>query len=188
MKVQRTFQVQMVALTLLRLLPSVAAGILTGVLFVSRVDDTVMRRTIGGVLLGLVAVHLLQRWATRAGEPVRPGRVAAVGFGLLAGFTTMVANAGGPVMSLYLLASGLSVLGFLGTGAWFFALVNLVKLPFSIGLGLVSFGSLTLTAVLVPAVLAGAVVGRALAARLDQRRFEIIVLVATVFAAVNLLR
>jgi uncharacterized protein len=46
----------------------------------------------------------------------------------------MVANAGGAVMALYLLSARLTVLGFLGTTAWFFLVVNLGKLPFSIGL------------------------------------------------------
>lgn len=123
---------------LLRLFPSVAAGVVLGAVFVARVDDTVMRRTIGAVLVLLVALTLVQR-ARRTQIEVQ-GRTASLCFGLTAGFTTMVANAGGPVMSIYLLAAGGSVLGFLGTGAWFFFLVNLFKLPFSIGLGLIDLG------------------------------------------------
>ena len=45
----------------------------------------------------------------------------------------MVANAAGPVMSLYLLTARLDKLKFLGTAPWFFLLVNLFKVPFSIG-------------------------------------------------------
>src|SRR3954471_11876237 len=47
--------------TLLRLLPAVVVGVLVGVVFVDRVDDTVMRRTIGVILLGLVLVHVVLR-------------------------------------------------------------------------------------------------------------------------------
>ena len=73
----------------------------------------------GGVLLALTAVHLARRWRARGQhQPPRPHRAAAPFFGLLAGFTTMVANAGGAVMSLYLLSSGYAKLGFLGTGAF----------------------------------------------------------------------
>jgi uncharacterized membrane protein YfcA len=152
-----------------------------------------MRRTIGGVLLLLVAVHLVQRRLGRDRpdpEPAGRGRrhAVAVGFGLLAGFTTMVANAGGPVMSIYLLSAGLGVLGFLGTGAWFFFLVNLFKVPFSIGLGLLTAGALLLTAVLAPAVLAGAALGRWAVHRIDRNHFERLVLVFTVLSGVNLLR
>lgn len=175
---------------LLRLFPSVAVGVLVGVLFVARVDDTAMRRTIGVVLLALVAVHLWQRQfrPRERDSPVQHGRFMTLGFGLLAGFTTMVANAGGAVMSLYLLSAGLGMLSFLGTTAWFFFLVNAFKVPFSVQLDLITGPSLLIDAMLVPAVLAGAMLGRWCIARLDQARFERIVLVVTVAASVNLVR
>jgi uncharacterized membrane protein YfcA len=178
--------------TLLRLLPAVVVGVLVGVVFVDRVDDTVMRRTIGVILLGLVLVHVVLRRGGN-GLPARGGsgirhHVATGGYGSLAGFTTMVANSGGSVMSLYLLSAGLSMLGFLGTTAWFFFLVNLFKVPFSIGLGLISSSSLVGDAALVPFVLAGTYVGRRVIGRLDQKRFESLVLVFTVLSTVPLLR
>nr|WP_241778042.1 sulfite exporter TauE/SafE family protein [Streptomyces sp. CT34] len=119
---------------------------------------------------------------------VRQRQVRASLFGLIAGFATMVANAGGPAMSLYLLSAGFGVLGFLGTGAWFFLIVNLVKLPFSIGLGLVTPGALALDGLLAPAVVAGAFLGRALVQRVDQAVFERLVLVFTALSSVGLLR
>jgi uncharacterized membrane protein YfcA len=171
---------------LLRLFPSVAAGVVVGAVFVARVDDTAMRRTIGALLVFLVALTLVQR-LRRAAIAVR-GRAATLFFGLLAGFTTMVANAGGPVMSLYLLAAGASMMSFLGTGAWFFFVVNLFKLPFSVGLGLIDRSSLGLDATLLPALLAGALLGRLVIRRLDQSVFETLILVFTAASAVNLLR
>lgn len=178
--------------TLLRLFPAVVAGVLVGVVFVDRVDDTVMRRTIGVILLMLVAVHVLQRrqgglLSARDSSGLRH-RVATAGYGTLAGFTTMVANAGGAVMSLYLLSAGLTMLGFLGTTAWFFFLVNLFKVPFSIGLGLITLPSLLLDLALVPCVLVGAYVGRKVIRRIDQARFESLVLLFTVVSTVPLLR
>jgi uncharacterized membrane protein YfcA len=172
---------------LLRLFPSVAAGVVTGAVFVATVDDAVMRRTIGALLVLLVVLTLVQRRLKRTTFAVS-GRPATLFFGLLAGFTTMVANAGGPVMSLYLLAAGASMLSFLGTGAWFFFVVNLFKLPFSIGLGLIDFGSLALDVTLLPALLVGAVIGRLVISRLNQSVFETLVLVFTAASAVNLLR
>lgn len=181
--------------TLLRLFPSVAVGVLTGTAFVARVDDTVMRRTIGAVLLGLLAVHLGQRGRGKhGGAPAgnQPGARrhpgAALLFGFLAGFTTMVANSGGAVMSIYLLSAGLGKLGFLGTGAWFFLVVNAFKVPFSAGLGLLGPGSLARDAALVPAVLLGAAAGRACISRIDQARFDQLVLVLTAVTSLSLLR
>jgi uncharacterized membrane protein YfcA len=175
---------------LLRLLPSVLVGVLLGTLFVARVDDDVMRRTIGAVLIVLVGLHV---WTRRRPTPIavptplRRHALAAL-FGLLAGFTTMVANAGGSVMSLYLLTTGLTMLGFLGTGAMFFFVVNAAKVPFSVGLGLITWSSLRLDALLAPAVLLGAWLGRRTIHRIDEALFERLVLVFTVVSALNLLR
>lgn len=182
---------------LLRLFPAVGVGVVVGAAFVGRVDDLVMRRTIGAILVLLVVVHLLSGWRTRraearSGEPAAPSpwrrRGIVAGAGLLAGFTTMVANSGGAVMSIYLLSTGLAVLGFLGTTAWFFFVINLFKVPFSIGLGLLSVDALLLCAALSPAVLLGAVVGRRVITRISQERFEGFVLVLTVLSGLNLLR
>lgn len=169
---------------LLRLVPSVVVGVVLGVAFLAVAGDSLVRRTIGVVLLALVAVHLLQLERRSS----RPRAVPAAWFGGLAGFTTMVANAGGPVMALYLLAARVDKLVFLGTSAWFFLVVNAVKVPFSVALGLVDRHTLVLDAVLVPAVLAGAALGLAVVSRIPQARFEQAVLVLTVLAAGNLLR
>jgi len=175
---------------LLRLVPSVTAGVVVGAVFVGLVDDTVMRRTIGAALLALVAIHLWQqhRRSGTADLPYAHGRGRTWGYGALAGFTTMVANSGGAVMSLYLLASGVSLLGFLGTTAWFFFVVNAVKVPFSVHLDLISLESLQMNAALVPAVLVGAYVGRIAITHVDLARFERVVLVVTVGSSLNLLR
>lgn len=172
--------------TLVRLAGPVVVGVVAGAGFVAVSDDTVMRRTIGVVLLVLVAIRLaVARWRPER----RPqGRLTRWTYGWLSGFTTMVANAAGPVMSLYLLGSRLDKLAFLGTMAWFFAAVNLFKLPFSIGLGLVTGPSLLLNLALTPAVVVGAVVGWRVVRHLDQRTFERIVLALSVVSAANLLR
>ncbi|WP_163541518.1 sulfite exporter TauE/SafE family protein [Occultella kanbiaonis] len=108
-------------------------------------------------------------------------------YGTLGGFTTMVANAGGPVMSMYFIASRFSVKRFLGTSAWFFAIVNVTKVPFQAGLGLITVPGLLLNLVLIPAVIAGAFFGRWLAPRIDQALFERLVIILTVVGALYLL-
>lgn len=178
-----------------RLFPAVGVGVVIGTAFVAVVDDTAMRRTIGVVLLLLVGLHLWLRRQGRRTDPEdlaaqqhRRRHVAAGGFGTLAGFTTMVANSGGPVMSIYLLSAGMGMLGFLGTNAWFFALVNVFKLPFSVGLGLISLDSLVMDLYLLPAVVVGALIGRAVIPRIDRSRFEVLVLVFVVLSSLNLVR
>jgi uncharacterized membrane protein YfcA len=106
---------------------------------------------------------------------------------VLGGFTTMVANAGGPVMSMYLLSAGFRKLGFLGTSAFFFLIVNVSKVPFSVGLGLIDGHSLLLDAALAAFVVPGAFIGKWAVNRINQQLFERLVIAATVVGGVQLL-
>lgn len=172
---------------LLRLAPAVVVGLLIGVAFLAIADDAWVKRVIGILLLVVIAITLLRRRFSAATPADRPHRVAAATYGTLGGFTTMVANAAGPVMSMYFLASRFPVKEFLGTAAWFFAIVNISKVPFSIGLGLITVPGVLLDLVLAPLVILAAVVGRWLAGRLNQKLFEQLVIVFTVVGAVYLL-
>ncbi|KJQ55204.1 sulfite exporter TauE/SafE family protein [Microbacterium sp. SA39] len=176
--------------TLLRLVPAVIAGLLVGFAFLAFAGDGIVRRAIGVILLLMIAVTLWRRWRqdrTDAAAPAPGGILLAGAYGTLGGFTTMVANAGGPVMSMYFLATRTPVQVFLGTSAWFFAIINLVKVPFLAGLGLFHGEVLLMDAVLAPLVVIGALAGLRLAKRLDQRLFDRIVIVLTVAGAVYLL-
>ena len=107
--------------------------------------------------------------------------------GLVAGVTTMLANAAGPVMGLYLLAVALPKEAFVGTAAWFFLLINLIKVPFSAQLGLITFPSLAFNAALVPFIASGLFLGRAVVSRLPQRWFDTLILAFAGVAAMRLL-
>lgn len=178
--------------TLWRLFPAVAAGVVAGTAFLMWADDGAVRTSIGAILLLMAAVTVWRRRRADAGQepaPVttRASRLKARSYGVLGGFTTMVANAGGPVMSLYLLSAGFRKLGFLGTSAFFFLIVNTSKLPFSAGLGLIDADSLLLDAALVAFVVPGAFLGRWAVDRINQRLFERLVIAATVVGGLQLL-
>ncbi|NIY64471.1 sulfite exporter TauE/SafE family protein [Streptomyces malaysiensis] len=185
--------------TLLRLFPTVAAGVVVGAVFMLWAGDAEVRTSIGAILLLMAGVTVWRRRAAaRAATPEGPAtdtaddgagaRLKAGSYGVLGGFTTMVANAGGPVMSLYLLSAGFRKLGFLGTSAWFFLIVNVAKVPFSVGLGLIDGRSLLLDALLALFVVPGAYIGKACVDRINQRLFEQLVIGATVLGGLQLLR
>ncbi|MFJ7045404.1 sulfite exporter TauE/SafE family protein [Streptomyces sp. NPDC101112] len=178
--------------TLWRLFPAVGAGVVVGTLFLMWADDQVVRTSIGAILLLMTAVTVWRRrTADQDDEPdsvtTRAGRVKARSYGVLGGFTTMVANAGGPVMSMYLLSAGFRKLGFLGTSAFFFLIVNVSKVPFSVGLGLIDGPSLLLDAALALFVVPGALLGKWAVHRINQRLFEQLVIAATVLGGLQLL-
>jgi uncharacterized membrane protein YfcA len=169
-----------------RLLPWALAGVVAGWLVLARVNDAQTAHIVGAVIATMLGVHLWRRRA--AADPSAPlppwfGPFA----GLAAGFATMVANAAGPVMTLYLLARRLPKLEFLGTGAAFFLVINWIKVPFSAQLGLLTAPSLSLNLVLLPAVAVGALAGPWVVRRINQAAFETSALVLTAAAAAKLL-
>ena len=169
-----------------RLVPAVLPGLALGALFLWWVDDTTLRRVIGVLLLALAVMQLLLTWRSPDTSRVASSHTAALGTGAAAGFATMTANAAGPVMTLYLVAQGVQKLRFLGTSAIFFFVVNLCKVPFSLGLGLFTAGTVVRTLALAPFVLLGCWVGLHTARRLSQTHFDQAVLAATVVSALAL--
>jgi hypothetical protein len=91
-------------------------------------------------------------------------------------------------MGLYLLAVALPKQEFIGTAAWFFLIINLIKVPFSAQLGLITPASLLFNAMLVPVILSGLFLGRAIMARLSQKWFDTFILIFAVIASLRLLR
>ena len=171
-----------------RLLPSVVPGVMLGAVFLNFVSDSTLRLVIGLMLLVMLAMQLWQRRSRPADtseQVLHPGY--AVATGVAAGFTTMTANAAGPVMAMYLLAARVDKAKFIGTGAWYFLLVNVSKVPFSAALGLFPVTTLWLTLFLLPVVLLGTVLGRVLIKRMSQLVFERITLIASVVVAASLL-
>jgi len=168
-----------------KLFPWVILGVVAGFLALDRVRS--VDEMIGWILLFMVALHL---WRQRQSDQVADLMPHTWWFaaltGVLAGFTTMVANAAGPVMLLYLLAVGLPKLTFIGTGAWFFMLVNAFKAPFSLKLGLITTNSLMVDAILLVPMLPGALLGPVILRHINQKAFEMMVLVLTVIAALRL--
>jgi uncharacterized protein len=101
--------------------------------------------------------------------------------------TTMLANAAGPVMTIYLLAARLAKYEFIGTSAWFYCLINLIKLPFSYSLGLINLNSLGFNLILLPGVALGALAGQWLLKIVPQLWFERLLLASAALAALRLI-
>ncbi|WP_372594358.1 sulfite exporter TauE/SafE family protein [Actinotalea sp.] len=167
---------------LLRLLPAVTVGLVLGYWTVRSAGSEASARVIGAMLLISGLGELLRRRAARvAGAPAPVGdrNPVSVALGAGAGFSTMVANAGGPMMTLYLLRLGITQRAFLGTVAWFFFVINVLKVPLSVGLGLITPASLVISAALVPGIVLGSLLGRRLAAAMSPEVFATVALVAT---------
>lgn len=142
---------------------------------------------IGGIVAGLAVLQLVRNWRPDLLSDMPHARGFAWTMGLLAGITTMVANAAGPVMGLYLLAVALPKDAFVGTSAWFFLLINVLKVPFSAQLGFIEPATLALNALLIPVILSGLFLGRALVAKVPQKVFDSLILAFAIVASLKLI-
>lgn len=173
-----------------RLFPWTGAGLLAGYFALSHIDNKQTQLLIGALLLVMVGLHLWRR--AHAQEDVDADSFGnmywyAAAIGVLAGFATMTANAAGPLMVLFLLLMRLPKLAFVGTGAWFFFIVNLVKVPFSVKLHLITLHGLEINAALAVFILIGAVCGKWMLHRVNDVWFERVTVGLTVLAAVKML-
>lgn len=180
---------------LLRLMPAALLGIISGFFLMrmllqqEHVND-IIRISIGGVVLLMVVLTLLKEklhLKELSELPPRATIVVAACFGILAGITTMMANAAGPITLMYLLAMRLPKNVFIGTGAWYFAILNWCKVPFMTGLGLINGDSLLFNLKLLPAVFVGSLIGVQVSKKLSNGAFEKLVLLLTAVSALKLL-
>ena len=169
-----------------KLFPFAALGVGIGAFTLRRIDDREAKVMIGAIVLTLLVVHLVRRTRAPKEVPAHGWWYAAL-FGVLAGFTTLVANAAGPLMAIYLLSMRLPKMEYMGTGAYYFLLMNLFKVPFMIKLGLIDAQSFKGNLVLLPAVIVGALVGRVILKKIDQRLFENLALGLSAAAGLRLL-
>ena len=171
---------------LAKLIPFSLIGIGVGYFTMRILHDEQIGPLIGIIILAMLALQLF-RSVKKLDESVPKGIWFALLMGLLAGFTTMIANAAAPMMAIYLLAMRLPKEQYVGTGAWFYFIVNILKIPLSASLGLITAESLLTGAVLIPAIALGALIGIKLLSRIPQKTFRIIILMITTASAVRLL-
>lgn len=171
-----------------RLFPWTALGVVLGYFALGRISDHATKSLIGGIIVSLAALSF---WRTYLSVP-NDKRTAALHWsvaaliGVLAGFITLVANAAGPLMAIYLVAMRLPKMEYVGTAAVFFMLLNLFKVPFMVDLGLITVQSFGFNLMLAPAVLLGAVAGRWLLMRVNQSLFEQLVLALSAIGGILL--
>jgi uncharacterized protein len=161
--------------------------VVLGFFAMGQLDDRHARVLIGTIILVMVTIQVWRKARAKPGDVAEYGPWFAGTLGVLVGFTTLVANAAGPLMAIYLLAMRLPKMEYVGTGAVFFLLLNCFKVPFMVGLGLITTDSFGFNLMLAPAVLVGALLGRKLLPLINQKAFENIALGLSAIAGLRLL-
>ncbi|MGC3967369.1 MAG: sulfite exporter TauE/SafE family protein [Pirellulales bacterium] len=170
-----------------KILPPAMIGVVAGWLLMQHLTDATLKPILGVIVLGLALLQLGRMWRPDAFAHVPHARWFAISLGLTAGVATMLANAAGPIVALYLLAVSLPKYEFVGTSAWFFLIINVFKLPFSTGLGLIGPETLSVNVLLAPCVVVGLLVGRRLVKIVPQKLFDSLLLIFVATAALRML-
>jgi uncharacterized membrane protein YfcA len=170
---------------ILRLLPWALAGIAAGVLIGQIISDLVFNRLLAIVVLTGIVLMIWQDIRKKVSVP--DYWWFSMGLGLLGGFATMIGNAAGPIMALYLLSMRLPKNIYIGTGAWFFFIVNVVKVPFHIGIWkTITVQSLLFDVLMIPAIALGALLGIWLVKFFPEKAYRIFIIATTLFSALLL--
>ena len=105
-------------------------------------------------------------------------------FGILGGFATMIGNVAGPVFAVYLLTLRLPKKTYIGTTAWFFAIINITKLPLQYFVwSNISSQSLRIDLLAIPFVMLGAYAGIKIVHRMKEPAYRWSVVVITFISA-----
>lgn len=169
------------------LLPVTCAAIVGAWFLLDAIDDFTARRVIGAIILLMLALQLMREFRKEFLAHLPDSRIFRWASCTLIGVSTMLANAAGPVYSIWALVHRMPKMEFLGVGARFFLLVNLFKIPFLGQIDLINPESLKLDLLLLPALVVGILSGRKLIHLVPQRIFEFLLYAFSAVAGLRML-
>lgn len=169
-----------------KFLPWMLAGLVAGVFLGNGLPEQYFKWLMVTIILG--SVIIMYWWDNRKSQAV-PTHWAFSGFvGVLAGITTMIGNLAGAFANIYFLAMRLPKNEFIGTAAWLFLIINVVKLPLHFFVWeTISAQSLLTDLRLVPAIFIGLFVGVRLVHLIRERLYRKMILLLTALGAVLIL-
>jgi uncharacterized protein len=158
---------------LIRLGRWILLGMVAGYAVLATIGPQVFNCFLGALILSLVGLEVVRSRLSWDRLPHHPAFAAFIG--IATGFTTMVGNIAGPVMSIYLLCHGLDKNRFMGSNGWLFLILNVSKVPFMAQLGLITAPSLVFNLRMLPGIVLGAFFGHWLLKLISLRVFAILV-------------
>ncbi|MBC6999108.1 MULTISPECIES: sulfite exporter TauE/SafE family protein [Bacteroidota] len=169
-----------------KFLPWILFGILIGVFIGNDLNETLFK--IAMAIIILMSVIMMYWWDRRKSKRV-PTHWAFAGFvGTIAGITTMIGNLGGAFSNIYFLAMRVQKNEFIGTAAWLFLIINVIKLPFHIFVWeTVTMETLMFDLKLVPGIFLGVFLGIRLVKIIKEDFYRKMILVLTALGAFMIL-
>jgi uncharacterized protein len=173
---------------LFSLVPWILVGIILGYFVLLTIDNSQLKLLLGYLIISLNLFQIIKDLMGSKMNEAIPNSTWFTGMiGILAGFATMIGNVAGAVMAVYLLSRRLPKNEFVGTGAWFFLFVNVIKVPFYIHLDMITSKSLLIDLMVIPAVIIGTFIGIKVLPLIPQSLFKWIILALGTLGAMKLI-
>ena len=171
---------------LIKLIPSTIVGILFGVLTGNHIEESQFRIVLVSVILIGVALTFYRSENVSSLDLKSKFIPNLIGF--LGGFSTMVGNAAGPVMTIYFLSLGFKKNKFIGTAAWFFLFVNVFKVPFHVFAWKTINTSVALFGLsLFPFIILGAYIGFWIVQKIPEKPYRILLIASILLSTLKLI-
>jgi hypothetical protein len=169
---------------LLRALPWAFLGLLLALWIGNLVNDHQFKQIIALSVLFSLGLMVWNDLSHKKRNLTGHRWYAAV-FGILGGFATMIGNVAGPVFAIYLLALHLPKKNYIGTTAWFFAIINITKLPLQYFVwNNITANMLIIDFLAIPFVMVGAFIGIKLVRMIKEPAYRWSVVVITFISAI----
>jgi hypothetical protein len=170
----------------LKLLPAAVIGIAVGAITGNYLDDDQFKALLGIVVLICLGLLVYREIAKRV-LPLPENPIFHWMVGAVSGFSSMVGNAAGPIFNVYVLSQDLTKNKMIGTTAWFFLVMNIVKLPFHIFMwGTVTWGTLRYMLLMIPFIAFGSVLGIRFVRKINETWYKRIIMIMTAIAAIRM--
>jgi len=170
-----------------KFLPAMILGVLIAVWIGKDLPEVVFKRWMGIVILISVVVLFWWDWKGSKVNISDSWWVSGV-TGIAAGFATMIGNLAGAFANMYFLVTRLPKNEIIGTAAWLFFIINILKVPFHIwSWKTIDISTLTIDLMLVPSIFVGFWLGLKVVALINERYYRYFLLIATALGAISIL-
>lgn len=153
-------------------------------------SDEMTSRILAGVIGGLCLIFVgmqAYRLTGRELPTIEPGPKAGVGVGFFAATVSTIAHAAGPIITLYMLQFKLDKKVLVGTMLVYFLLINSLKVPPLVFLGIINKETLLDSVWFIPILPVGTLLGAWLHNRIPEKPFMAIMYIAAAISAAHLL-
>lgn len=170
----------------LKLLPMALLGLVLALIVGRLIDDRAFKIIMAScILFGMLIMFWMERAKDSQKEIMENGKWYAPIFGLIMGFSTMIGNAAGPLLSVYLLSRKMDKFTFVATGAWFVMILNYTKIPLQIFVwNNVTWAGFLLNIMAIPFIILGGITGIKILKNLEEHTFKRVIQILVIASSI----